>query len=86
MGPILSAILVLLRILVRGHSFFYQIVQIELIPIVAEMANDLTMRVLIPHFFQLSAAQAQQHLFGALLAAVALVGSRMSIQHLRLKA
>ena len=40
---------------------------------VAEMADDLTIRVLIPELFQLLAAQAQQHFLGTLFTAVTLI-------------
>ena len=50
-----------------------QLVQVELILGVAEVADDLAVGVLVTELFQLLFAEAEQHLFGALVAAIALV-------------
>ena len=53
---------------------------------VAEMTDDLTIRVLIPELFQLLAAQAQQHLLGTLFTAVTLVLHLALIQYIGVEA
>ena len=53
---------------------------------VAEMTDDLAVRILIPELFQLLATQAQQHLFGALGTAVTLVLHLALIQNIGVEA
>ena len=55
------------------HSLLDQLVQVELILGVAEVADDLAVGVFVAELFQLLFAEAEQHLFGALVAAIALV-------------
>ena len=51
----------------------------------AEVAHDLATGVFVPHFHQLLAAKAEQHLFGALGAAVTLVVHIPLVQHIGVK-
>ena len=55
------------------YSLLDQLVQVKLILGVTEVTDDLAVWVLVTELFQLLLAEAEQHLFGALVAAIALV-------------
>ena len=65
---------------------FQQIIQIDPVIFVAELAVHLRDGVLIAHFFDLFFAKAADHFFNALETAVALIGHMVAVQNIRLEA